>query len=99
MGIEIHILYHSNCPFVLGFKNCFYDLNDVYIVTNYCLVDKKNNYKFVKVLDNKTKDLKKKDIDNSLDSYISENNIKNNYTIDVISVKFIKGKKPIIKVI
>ena len=69
------------------------------IVTNYCLVDKKNNYKFVKVLDNETKDLKKKDIDNSLDSYISENNIKNNYTIDVISVKFIKGKKPIIKVI
>ena len=33
---EIHILYHSNCPFILGFKNCFYDLNDVYIVTNYC---------------------------------------------------------------
>jgi len=69
------------------------------IVTNYCLVDKKNKYKFVKVLDNKSKDLKKQDIDNSLDSYISENNIKNNYTIDVISVKFIKGKKPIIKVI
>ena len=33
---EIHILYHSNCPFILGFKTCFYDLNDVYIVTNYC---------------------------------------------------------------
>ena len=33
---EIHILYHSNCPFILGFKNCFYDLNDVYIVTAYC---------------------------------------------------------------
>jgi len=69
------------------------------VITNYCLIDKKNNCKFVKVLDNESKNLKKIDIDNSLKSYISENNIKNNYTIDVISVKFIKGKKPIIKVI
>ena len=69
------------------------------IVTNFCLIDNKKNYKFVKILDSKTKNIVKKDIDNSLDSYISENNIKNNYTIDVISVKFIKGKKPIIKLI
>ena len=71
--------------------------NDV--ITNFCLIDKKNNYKFIKILDIKSKDIKKNHIDNSLDSYISENNIKNNYSIDVISVKFIKGKKPIIKII
>ena len=69
------------------------------MVINYCLIDDKNNYKFIKILDSKSNDVKKSDINISLDCYINENKIINNYSIDVISVRFIKGKKPIIKII
>jgi hypothetical protein len=69
------------------------------MVINYCLIDDKNNYKFIKILDRKSNDIKSNDINISLDCYINENKIINNYSIDVISVRFIKGKKPIIKII
>ena len=33
---EIHILYHSDCPFILKYNTCYYDLSYVCIVTKYC---------------------------------------------------------------
>ena len=36
---------------------------------------------------------------NTLINHLNQNNIENNYTIDVISLKFIKGKKPILKIV
>ena len=66
---------------------------------NYCFIDSNNNYKFVMILDNSSKDIIKEDIKNLLQEYLNQNNIKNNYTIDVISLKFIKGKKPILKIV
>ena len=61
---------------------------------NYCFIDSNNNYKFVMILDNSSKDIIKEDIKNLLQDYLNQNNIENNYTIDVISLKFIKGKNP-----
>ena len=66
---------------------------------NYCFIDSNNNYKFVMILDNSSKDIIKEDIKNLLQDYLNQNNIENNYTIDVISLKFIKGKKPILKIV
>ena len=66
---------------------------------NYCFIDSNNNYKFVMILDNSSKDIIKEDIKNLLQDYSNQNNIENNYTIDVISLKFIKGKKPILKIV
>ncbi|MBS29707.1 MAG: ribonuclease HII [Candidatus Marinimicrobia bacterium] len=66
---------------------------------NYCFIDLNNNYKFVMIRDNSSKDIIKEDIKNLLQDYLNQNNIENNYTIDVISLKFIKGKKPILKII
>jgi ribonuclease HII len=66
---------------------------------NYCFIDSNNNYKFVKILDKSSKDIIKEDIKNLLQDYLNQNNIENNYTIDVISLKFIKGKKPILKIV
>ena len=66
---------------------------------NYCFIDSNNNYKFVMIRDNSSKDIIKEDIKNLLQDYLNQNNIENNYTIDVISLKFIKGKKPILKII
>ena len=66
---------------------------------NYCFIDSNNNYKFVMILDNSSKDIIKEDIKNLLQEYLNQNNIENNYTIDVISLKFIKGKKPILKIV
>ena len=66
---------------------------------NYCFIDSNNKYKFVMVLDNSSKDIIKEDIKNLLQDYLNQNNIENNYTIDVISLKFIKGKKPILKIV
>lgn len=66
---------------------------------NYCFIDSNNNYKFVVILDNSSKDIIKEDIKNLLQEYLNQNNIENNYTIDVISLKFIKGKKPILKIV
>ena len=66
---------------------------------NYCFIDSNNKYKFVMVLDNSSKDIIKEDIKNLLKDYLNQNNIENNYTIDVISLKFIKGKKPILKIV
>ena len=51
------------------------------------------------ILDNSSKDIIKEDIKNLLQDYLNQNNIENNYTIDVISLKFIKGKKPILKIV
>lgn len=64
---------------------------------DYCLQDKIGKYKFIKVINNKSKAINKYEIDKSLKDYLNENYIENNYSIDVISVKFIKGKKPVIK--
>lgn len=64
---------------------------------DYCLQDKIGKYKFIKVINNKSKAIDKYEIDKSLKDYLNENYIENNYSIDVISVKFIKGKKPVIK--
>ena len=50
------------------------------------------------ILDNSSKVIKE-DIKNLLQDYLNQNNIENNYTIDVISLKFIKGKKPILKIV
>ena len=66
---------------------------------NYCFIDSNNNYKFVMILDNSSKNIIKEDIKNLLQDYLNQNNIENNYTIDVISLKFIKGKKPILKIV
>ena len=66
---------------------------------NYCFIDSNNNYKFVMIRDNSSKDIIKEDIKNLLQDYLNQNNIENNYTIDVISLKFIKGKKPILKIV
>ena len=66
---------------------------------NYCFIDSNNKYKFVMILDNSSKDIIKEDIKNLLQDYLNQNNIENNYTIDVISLKFIKGKKPILKIV
>ena len=66
---------------------------------NYCFIDSNSNYKFVMILDNSSKDIIKEDIKNLLQDYLNQNNIENNYTIDVISLKFIKGKKPILKIV
>ena len=66
---------------------------------NYCFIDSNNNYKFVMIRDNSSKDIIKEDIKNLLQDYLNQNNIDNNYTIDVISLKFIKGKKPILKIV
>ncbi len=66
---------------------------------NYCFIDSNNNYKFVMIRDNSSKDIIKEDIKNLLKDYLNQNNIENNYTIDVISLKFIKGKKPILKIV
>ena len=66
---------------------------------NYCFIDSNNNYKFVMIRDNSSKDIIKEDIKNLLQEYLNQNNIENNYTIDVISLKFIKGKKPILKIV
>ena len=51
------------------------------------------------IRDNSSKDIIKEDIKNLLQDYLNQNNIENNYTIDVISLKFIKGKKPILKIV
>tara|TARA_S200000501_G_scaffold51427_2_gene41429 strand:- start:4372 stop:5304 length:933 start_codon:yes stop_codon:yes gene_type:complete len=66
---------------------------------NYCFIDLNNNYKFVMILDNSSKNIIKDDIKNLLQDYLNQNNLQNNYTIDVISLKFIKGKKPILKIV
>ena len=66
---------------------------------NYCFIDSNYNYKFVMIRDNSSKDIIKEDIKNLLQDYLNQNNIENNYTIDVISLKFIKGKKPILKIV
>tara|TARA_A100001015_G_scaffold320544_1_gene447303 strand:- start:1589 stop:2521 length:933 start_codon:yes stop_codon:yes gene_type:complete len=66
---------------------------------NYCFIDLNNNYKFVMMLDNSSKNIIKDDIKNLLQDYLNQNNLQNNYTIDVISLKFIKGKKPILKIV
>ncbi len=66
---------------------------------NYCFIDSNNNYKFVMICDNSSKEIIKEDIKNLLQDYLNQNNIENNYTIDVISLKFIKGKKPILKIV
>ena len=66
---------------------------------NYCFIDSNNNYKFVMIRDNSSKEIIKEDIKNLLQDYLNQNNIENNYTIDVISLKFIKGKKPILKIV
>ena len=64
---------------------------------DYCLQDKIGKYKFIKVVNNKSKAIDKYEFDKSLKDYLNENYIENNYSIDVISVKFIRGKKPVIK--
>lgn len=83
-------------------KNNFIIVNQNFdiegININYHLFDSVNKYRFVKVIDKSSKNITKENIDKVLVNYLKQNNIENNYSIDVISLKFIKGKKPILKI-